>query len=276
MKSLFLLLGKALNLTLFLTVLGACAPSSEALKPIAEQNQQNIQALSTNLQALTNLYEPLLKASGTALLFQHIGKTQQQMIIVVGAPIFPPAANKTWDDLFVESASKNKLYNELYQLSKLASLQDEDVVAKTRVKAGWIYTAANDPQFTPQVAHDLLKQMRQARKDAPNNALAYKALSKLLAPYDPKMTHYYNAINGSLNLYKGLQEEISAQLQLAATHAKAVNDFVDVKVSQEAVLNNLPKEEFVALLDKLAQKHLEDVDPTIREAVLNFLLGQKI
>lgn len=261
-----------------LITVAACTPPSKALKPVAEQNQDNIAVLSNNINVLLALYEPLLQASAQATLYQHIGKVQQEIIAVVGPPMLP-APQSDWATLFEQAAlkpiPKREKYFERYQLAKLANERglEQDELAHIKRKEGWIYNAATDSQFTPVVAHDLLKTLLDLRQEHGNTDIFYQEATRLLMVYDPKLSVYSETVEAAFTLLDGLKQELQNQITTANIHAQAFAGFtaseVDVQQAVKAAAGGMDSQQLIQVLDALSQKYLEQ--PTLQDAAVEFL-----
>jgi hypothetical protein len=258
--------------------LQACGgPSVEALRPVAQQNQQNIQALSQNVQTLLSLYEPLLQASGDALMFQHIARIQSEMIAVVGPPTLPIKGN-TWDEAFEKSGQsfvgKKGKFNERFQSVKTTLQRGIDAAetAQLQQREGWIYTAAANPSFTPQQAHELLKTLNELKRtagDGQAKVFYNEAISRLL-PHDPNLAFRKQAIDGAIILLDALRQEMNNQLQMLNSHSQALIYYsesdIDISGSFKGLLDS---EEVGGLLNQLGTKYIKDPDQ--RQAAMNLL-----
>ncbi len=267
-------------LSCFILLIQSCATSTtKTLEPITEQNGQNISSLSNNVQVLLTLTRPLLQATGQSLLYQHIGKTEQEMLAVVGAPLFAPNANVTWKGLFEKQAERPGKYLARYQFIKTALERGlaEDEIEKLKSQEGWIYEAATNVSFTPQIAHQLLKSLLQAKSKAKGNpSIFYQKAAEILTPHDPKLVAYQRTIEGANLVLKGLEEEIDSELVSAGLHAQAIENFVGNKINlQESIKNTvagIDQSQVVSILNKVSGKYFDN--PSFKDAAINFLLGQ--
>lgn len=260
-------------------LLQACSPTPSSLKPVSQQNQQNIEALSSNVHLLMELYEPLLAASSTSLINQRIGKAMQEMIAVVGAPALPaPSADLSWEDLFVSAARsplpRREKYLERYQFVNSALARGIDSAEQERLKnkEGWIYLTASDPSFTPQKVHGVLKSLRQLRKTT-KGANYFVEAELLLSSVDPILVTYRQTVEAASVLLAALKQELNLQLTTATIHSQAISRFakVDISVKQtlDAALVGIDKNQLYQVLQALAQKNIEN--PNLRDTAITLL-----
>jgi hypothetical protein len=264
--------------------LQACTPSSETLKPVALQNQQNLTALSNNTQVMLAFYEPLLTSAGNTLIYQTLGKLEQEMIAVVGAAQLPPDPTHTWENLFNTSAQtalgKRDKYLERYTLvrSTLARGVEEDDLLRLKQREGWIYTTASDPNFTPLKCHELIKSLSELRKTGKTGDAFYSAAEALLAPIDPMLQMRRETVNQAKLLLAGLKQEITSQLHIANVHANAITHFaesqVDLDKTVETTRSELASLDFQKIdttLSSLSKKFLNN--PSYRDAAVSMLMS---
>ncbi|MEN9847953.1 MAG: hypothetical protein RL368_693 [Pseudomonadota bacterium] len=264
--------------------LQACTPSSETLKPVALQNQQNLSALSNNTQVMLAFYEPLLSSAGNTLIYQTLGKLEQELIAVVGAAQLPPDPAQTWEILFNNSAQtalgKRDKYLERYILvrSTLARGVEEEDILRLKQREGWIYTAASDPNFTPMKCHDLIKALSVLRKAGKTGEAFYSEAEALLAPIDPMLQARRETVNQAKLLLSGLKQEIMSQLHIANTHANAITHFaesqVDLDKTVETTRSELASLDFQKIdttLSSLSKKFLNN--PSYRDAAVSMLMS---
>lgn len=253
-------------LCLFLLLQGCASPIT--LKPIAEQNQQNLEALTHNVQILLALYEPLLTAFGQSVIYQHIGKTEQEIIAVVGAPTLPPPT-QGWRKLFTQSAQtvigKREKYLERYQLVQSAQKRGIDPADMELFKReGWIYQAAMNKKFTPQYAHHLLKRLTELKQKYGGKSEGYFVeAERELSPHDPLLQWRRALINEAQRLLAALKQEIVTELHIAAVHNQAVAHFAQVdtdKMFQQAITT---REQLGTVLDRLDQAHVSSFKDVI-------------
>ncbi len=270
-------LGCVVGVGCLLLGLQACTPPAQALKPVAQQNQKNLQALSENTQLLLALYEPLLKASGNALIYQHIGKLQQEVIAVVGPPTLPaPPADKSWESLFEASADsfmgKQEKYHERYRFvrSALERGLDAEDTRKLQRNESWIYTAANDPGFTPRKAHELLKSLMELRRSGNVGESAYFREAEIrLLPYDPTLKHYRATIETAETLMEGLKSEIVQGLNNARLHGQALLNYTESKIQVQDALHRVDNEQILQVLEGLSERYIKN--SAYREAAVTLL-----
>ncbi|MDD2816463.1 MAG: hypothetical protein PHP00_12155 [Thiotrichaceae bacterium] len=264
--------------------LQACTPSSETLKPVALQNQENLTALSNNTQVMLAFYEPLLTSAGNTLIYQTLGKLEQEMIAVVGAAQLPPDPNQTWEMLFTNSAQtalgKHDKYLERYTLvrSTLArGVEDEDML-RLKQREGWIYTAASDPNFTPLKCHDLIKSLSALRKSGKTGDAFYSEAETLFTPIDPMLQARRETVNQAKLLLAGLKQEIGTQLHIANVHANAITHFAESQVDLDKTIDttrgslaNLDFQKIDTTLSSLSKKFLNN--PSYRDAAVSMLMS---
>jgi len=244
----------------------ACSPSPEILKPITQQNQQNIELLVNNIRVLLALCEPLLDTSNKSIIYQHIGKREQEMIAVVGAATLPPPTLE-WEELFTQAAltplAQREKYLERYQFVKSAIARgvEDSELEKIKRSEGWIYQAVADEKFTPQQAHELLKTLITLRKNNTNdNEKYFIAAEEVLKPSDPLLAFRRETIESVHRLFKGLEQELNQQLTYATLHSQAMTHFsesgVNVGKSLDATITGIDKQQLEATLDTLSKKYL--------------------
>ncbi len=260
--------------------LQACTAPTTALKPVAEQNQDNLAALATNVKTVLALYEPTLKATSTATIYQHIAKTEQEMIAVIGSPVLPaPMPDVTWESLFERAslqpiASREK-YLERYRWVKSAHERgvSEDELTRLKRQEGWIFNTVANSDFIPSVAHELLKTLRELRQQAGTAEQYYRDAAGLLAIYDPKLAAYQDTIKAAEKLLDGLKAEMQQQVTMANIYAQAFSNFSDSKVdfqqTAKAVSGNLDSDQLMLVLDTISQKYLDKA--SAQEAAVDFL-----
>ncbi len=275
-------MSRLFSLSLILSVfLYGCTPPSETLKPIAKQNSQNIQALTTNVNALLALYEPMLISSGNAMMYQKIAKMEQELISVVGAPVLPLDQGATWQSLFEDANEKpvgqQEKYLDRYQNSRKAIEQITDVeeLKRLRQNEGWIFQAAIDSSFTPAKAKDLLQQisiLRQNNRD--KNDVFYAEAEKVFTPYNPQLGFLREMLQTAKTLLNGLKNELGQQLEIAATNAKSISAFtnaeLDIKQTLVTASGSVDSTELENTLNALSQKYLNK--STVQEAAIDYLV----
>jgi hypothetical protein len=269
---------------LFLTIiLQGCASAPETLKTTAQQNQENMAILSDNVHILLNLYKPLLESASNALIYQRIGKIEQEMIAIVGAAVLPaPSQEQTWRMLFEKAAvlpiPKREKYLERFHLVEavMARGLDKQHFEEFRYTEGWIFEAASNPEFTPQFAHSLLKSLNELRKNHGNdNKGFYAAATTLLIPHDHILNAHKQTIENVNILHKSLAEEIEKGLRIAAEHTQSFSHFADqrfdVKKAVDAVATPENKEKITDVLERLAKKYIKD--SPFRDSAIQILTG---
>jgi hypothetical protein len=229
-------------------------------------------------------YEPLLTSAGNTLIYQTLGKLEQEMIAVVGAAQLPPEPTQTWETLFNNSAQttlgKREKYLERYTLvrSTLARGVEEEDLLRLKQREGWIYTAASDPNFTPLKCHDLIKSLSALRKAGKTGEAFYSEVETLLSPIDPMLQARRETINQAKLLLAGLKQEITTQLHIANTHANAITHFaesqVDLDKTVETTRSKLASLDFQKIdttLNSLSKKFLNN--PSYRDAAVSMLMS---
>ncbi|ALG68222.1 hypothetical protein [Beggiatoa leptomitoformis] len=264
-------------------LLQGCTAPSEAIKPIAQQNQQNIQALNKNISTLLTLYQPLLAAAGDALMYQSLAKTEQEMIAVVGSPFLsPPTEEETWQVLF-ERASNTAVGNRDKYIERYRFVRSAyDVNATTdlerlKYREGWIYQTVIDANFTPQRVHDILKALSTLRQNAGNDDANYYTQVELqLSPYDPSLQLKRQAIKGAEVIVNGLKQELMGELTTAGIHGQAFltlgDSKIDATITTSSLVGELNNDQLMSVLDTVSSKYLQH--PTVKAAAVEFLTGK--
>jgi hypothetical protein len=250
----------------------ACTPTSQALKPVAEQNQQNLAELANNIRVVLELYEPLLESNGEALIKQHIGKTRQELFAVTAINFFP-SPDDTWDSLFNMMPDNSfEKYKQRYQYIKAALERglNKEEHNQLKFKEGWIYTALADENFTPQKARDLLDDLTVAQ----HKKHFYIEAESLLTPYDPILELRRNAVTNARGLLEGLKNQVNQQLATASIHAQSITNFAKTKVNLQQTINTAVAEVDVAqlekTLDQLSNKYLDN--PSYKDAAIDLMI----
>lgn len=250
----------------------ACTPTSQALKPVAEQNQQNLAELANNIRVVLELYEPLLESNGEALIKQHIGKTRQELFAVTAINFFP-SPDDTWDSLFnMMPDNSSEKYKQRYQYIKAALERglNKEEHKQLQFKEGWIYTALANENFTPQKARDLLDDLTVAQ----HKEHFYIEAESLLTPYDPILELRRNAVTNARGLLEGLKKQINQQLATASIHAQSITNFAKTKVNLQQTINTAVAEVDVAqlekTLDQLSNKYLDN--PSYKDAAIDLMI----
>jgi len=272
-------------LTLFFlaVIIQGCVSAPETLKTTAQQNQENMTALSDNVQTLLQLYEPLLEAASNVLIYQRIGKIEQEMIAVVGPAVLPaPPKNQTWTMLFEKASRmpipKREKYLERFHLVEavIARGLDKKHLEEFKYTEGWIFEAATNPDFTPQFAHGLLNSLNELRKQyVGDNKHFYSAAMTALLSYDHILISYKETIDNVNTLRKALAEEIEQGLKIADTHNQSFVNFANQNTGVKKVISNavsnIDKEKVKEVLEELAKKHIKD--SPFRDAAIDILTG---
>ncbi|WP_353570895.1 hypothetical protein [Candidatus Albibeggiatoa sp. nov. BB20] len=252
--------------------LAACTPASQALKPVAQQNQQNLAELANNIRVVLELYEPLLESNGEALIKQHIGKTRQEMFAVTGVNFFPSPTD-TWDSLFnMMHENSPEKYKQRYQYIKAAlerGLSKEER-QQLKLKEGWIFTALGDADFTPQKARELLDELTIAQ----HKKHFYTEAEALLTPYDPILELRRNAITNAKGLLGGLKKQVNQQLATASIHAQSITNFAKTRTNLQQTINTAVADVDVAQLEttlnQLSEKYLDN--PSYKGAAIDLMI----
>jgi hypothetical protein len=266
---------KLLRMTMLIYIglqLMSCTPASQALKPVAQQNQQNLAELANNIRVVLELYEPLLESNGEALIKQHIGKTRQEMFEVTGINFFPSPTD-TWDSLFkLMPDNSPEKYQQRYQYIKAALDRglNEEERERLELKEGWIFTALGDATFTPQKARELLDEMTIAQ----HKKHFYTEAETLLTPYDPILELRRNAITSAKMLVSGLKKQVNQQLATASIHAQAITNFAKTQANLQQTINTAVADVDVAqlesTLDQLSKKYLDN--PSYKDAAIDLMI----
>ncbi len=260
-----------LALALAVASLPGCAPT-EAIQPVTRQNQQNIAALTHNVQALTLLAAPFIEESGKNLMIQRITTVLKEMVQVVGAPN-NPAPTQPWQALFQQASPKYPAakFNERYEYARSAvsrGLAERDTT-RLRNTEGWVYVAAANADVTPAKIHALVTEVRKLDQEDLN--AYYSNALPLLLPYDPVLAYYSDAIAGVQELFTNLRNETTTQLQLAAQHSAMLNKFADTSVDASQMAQNINYEELFKILSPLGEKYIKN--PTNRQAAIDLFSG---
>lgn len=268
-------LSRVLLILIFISA-SACSPPPQALKPVASQNQKNIVELSTNVRALIALYEPLLNAVGDTIIYQHIGKTRQELHAVANANVFAIPGKKqqdSWESLLKQlPPTIDEKFLERYHLIKsaLARGVSEKDLNRLKYQEGWIFTIATDTQFTPQKARKLLEKLDKLQ----DTHSYYTEAETLLTPYDPVLDLRRQAVNNAKQLLAGLKKQVNQQLATAGIHAQSVANFVGAEVDVEKTLKTAVSEvdlkELESILNQLSQKYLDN--PSYQDAAIELLI----
>lgn len=256
----------------FLFMVQACTAPIENLKPVAEQNQENITALAKNTQVLVSVYQTLLQASGETLINQYISQIAQEMVAVVGAPPLDLKA-ETWDNAFEQAGSAlGQSYQKRYQNIKTQltpQIKDEQK-AQLRYSQGWIFSTVNDLQFTPAVAFDLMGKILKFRTQYADNLDEHFRLAEnLLSPYDGKLVLYRQAVIGAEILLNALKQDIGQEIETAHVHSYLLSNYANNKTDFKATLTHVAKEDIQEVLTTLGERYIKK--PSHREAAIKLL-----
>lgn len=269
-----------------LSFLSGCASVSSDLKPVAVQNQENVDKLITNVGTLMGLYEPLLDAGTQSMIYQHTGKVVQEMTAVVGSPaLAAPSLDQTWQYRFEDAAKKYAIarqekYLERYQFVKSAVARriSQEELENLKNKEGWIFSAAMNPDFTPQKAHEILKKLANLKLSySEEDQRYYQEADVVLSPYDPSLQALKQTISSAKTLLGGLKTDINTQLTSAATDAQAITKSVTTESLSgkwgetiTTAITDIKPDEIKGVLDQISQQYLNQ--PTFREAAIDLLI----
>ncbi len=276
MNRLLLPIFSAFSLSALLVLQSGCSAPVNAVKPVAEQNQQNLGALSKNIQVLLGLYEPLLKASGDSLIYQHLGKLEAELIAVVGpAPLEVKSDN--WEDAFTQAANtflgRKSKFMARYQhvKSSLARGMGEQELEQLKIREGWVYTALANPSFTTATAHELVKTLSDLRRSNESGAETtfYEEAERRLTPHDPKLAYIRQTIIGAEKLLEGLQTEINKELDMAHAHSQALVSYAQSEIDLNNAVRDIDPQEVNGLLQSVGSKYI--TDPQQRNAAIGML-----
>ena len=264
---------KILSVVSALLLLQACSAPIEKLKPVANQNQENIKALAQNTQVLVSVYQILLDASGETLINQYISQITQELVAVIGVPPLDQKAD-TWATAFKQVGVTNsgKHYQNRYNnlVSALASDLDDKKTAKLRYAQGWIFSAVTDKTFTPTVAYELvgsiLKLKRTHAKDLPTY---FKQAEKILSPYDSKLVLYRQSVIGAEILLNALKQDITKEIETAYVHSYLLSNYADTKTDFNKAVADVAKEDIKDILMTLGTRYIKS--PTHRNAAVKLL-----
>lgn len=253
---------------LVVAILGmaACAPLQTA-QPVARQNQQNLHALGQNVQAMMHVSKPFVVEAGKNLIIQRVTQVLNEMISVVRWPQ-KPLSSQDWASLF---QARGKAYADRFDYVQAALNRGlpEAELAKIRNREGWIFNAASNADFTPQQVFTLVDKVRKL--DRVDKDAYYANAVTLLAPHDPTLAQYHDAVMGTQALYQALEREISAELTLAEVHAQAFLNFSEAAVDAEQAVGNISHQEVMAVVNRVGDKYIGN--PARRDAAINLFNG---
>ncbi len=257
--------------------LQACSAPANAVKPVADQNQHNIAALSKNVQVLLSLHEPLLKASGDSLIFQHLGKVEAELIAVVGPAPLPPKADN-WEQAFTQAAQtfigRKSKFIQRYQhvKSALARGIGDTELHRLKIREGWVYSAITNPSFTPEKAHELVKTLAELRRTNETGAETtfYEEAERRLSLYDPKLQHIRSTIAGAEILLAGLKNEINKELDMALAHSQVIVSYAQSEIDLKNTVRSIDQQDVNSVLQAVGSQYIED--PQQRDSAISMLL----
>lgn len=250
--------------------LQGCAPPSQAVKPIAAQNLENITALTKNTRVLLALYEPLLQASSQVLINYHIANTKAEFIGVVGVldrPMVP-----SWEDAVKQNRGAPYRFRERYEYVKSAVARGlpASEIEEIKFREGWIYLAATDPEFTPAKLHGVVKRLLELQRATPLNSAAYYiSAENILLPNDPALQRNRQVVEGAALLLSKLKEELLNELNIASLHSQALSGFADSKLDLGKTLTAMNNNDIKGVLAELSNEYIKD--ETYRKAVVSLL-----
>lgn len=251
--------------------LSACSPGVHNLKPVANQNQQNLAELTDNVRVILQLYAPLLQASGESLIIQHIGKTYQELFAISAAD-FTPKPSDTWDKLFAlipepDTDGYKKRFQ--YVTAALARGISPEEQQQLKYREGWIYTACSG-DFSPQQASQLLDKLDSISAEPD----FYAQAEQLLMEIDPILALRRNSLDHAMNLFTVLTKQLEQQLTTAQVHAQSIMQFsateVDGQKTIDSTLKSLDRSELESILNKLSEKYLDN--PSYKDAAIDLMI----
>lgn len=259
-------------------ILAGCGPAGGALKPVATQNQQNLIAMSRNLQLLINVHETLLKSASNTLLFQQLAKTEAELIAVVGTPQLPLKSN-TWEEAIDLSSKtfvgKKSKFLQRFQAIKtsLASNLSPDKRQQLSINEGWLFSAVANNDFTPETAHETLKalaEVRQTNATTGNNYAFYEEAMRRLKSIDPRLEYIENTIKAAHVLLNALKQELLKEMELALAHSRAFANYAQAEVDPQSTLKNFAGNALNEVINSLANKYIQN--PLLRKASVSLLM----
>jgi len=249
-----------------LLLCGCLSPA--ALKPVAVQNSENVQALSLNVQGMMGLSDRYLASIGEALIRLRVGKVVGEMTLVVkfvtGIEVDPKA---TWESLSVNLDSFAGSRKQV-QAARLRGAAKADLEL-LEIVLGWASTTVTEPEaFTPADAWKLLGHLKwlEGRESTEYVTQAVAGLRR----YDPTLRYYEDLVAASRKLLAAFRESLERQLHFAENHARTIQAFTESDVDLGKTIHGFfADEEVHATLESIARKSIKNERG--RDGVLNFL-----
>jgi hypothetical protein len=260
-----------------LMLVAGCAPATGALKPVAMQNQQNLAAMSRNIHLLLSIHETLLKAASDTLLFQQIAKTEAELIAVVGTPQLPLKSDN-WEDAIEQAGKtfigKKSKFTERFQYikSSLSGKLSPDETQQLSIKAGWMFTALKNKEFTTQKAYETLKILSDLRRtnETGKDSIYYEEASRRLRGFDTRLEHIENTIKAAQTLLGALKQELLKELDLALNFSQSFVNYTQAEIDPESTLRHFASNTLNEFITTLAGKYIES--PILRKAAVSLLM----
>jgi hypothetical protein len=236
--------------------------TAKSLRPIAQQNQTNTAEMVRNVAALHEIANAMVTANSLVFIDGRVRDIDIELEDVLGEAKddLPPGA--TWTRRF----SGNEHGDSFAKVTALIATQpDETIRESTARKYGWIYTAATDDKFTPDVAKDLQKKLAPVFDlDKDKRVLL---VPEIFGQYDPQLAFRVETAEGVQAILGALKKELDHQLnaaqQYAARFAKASE--ADLELDR-TIMGVLGSDEAKTLITGLAEEHIDD--PDVRSAAL--------
>jgi|JFJP01.1.fsa_nt_gi hypothetical protein len=258
-------------------ILAGCGPAGGALKPVATQNQQNLAVMARNIHLLLGIHETLLKAASDTLIFQQLAKTEAELIAVIGTPQLP-LKSTNWKEAITRSSNtfigKKSKFLERFQYieSVLAANIPPEKLQQLSIKEGWLFTALQNKEFTPQKAHDTLKILSDLRRtnETGKDSIFYEEATRRLKTFDPRLEHLENTIKAAHTLLNALKQELLKELDLAFSHSQAFVHYAQAEVDPQSTLRHFASNTLNEVMNGLADKFIEN--PLIKKAAVSLLM----
>lgn len=259
-------------------LLAGCAPTTGALKSVATQNQQNLTIMSRNIHLLLSIHETLLKAASDTLLFQQIAKTEAELIAVVGTPQLPLKSDN-WEDAIEQAGKtfigKKSKFLERFQYAQSVVLVTNIPPEKLQllsIKAGWMFTALKNKEFTPQKAYETLKILSDLRRknETGKDSIYYEEASRRLRSFDTRLEHIENTIKAAQTLLGALKQELLKELDLALNFSQSFVNYTQAEIDPESTLRHFAGNLLNEFITTLADKYIES--PMLRKAAVSLLM----
>lgn len=251
------------------TAAGCISPKS--LRPVAQQNYDNIAALSQNTTALLTLYEKYFAACTESLITLHIARVRDGLTWVVGRPDTPPKDGASWEELFKGKTPYVDQRDEIISVRKQPNSKARQ--QELMLRHGWIYLTVADPQnFTPQKAHELVQSLANLAADSTINSNFLQEEENILRGSDPTLDLYRKQIEAAKLILTGLKEALARQVNFADSHSRAILAYSQTKVDiGKAVGGILGSEEVKGTLEELAKNYVKD--ETLRKGAIELLVN---